>query len=104
MTWFLVWTALVVGTLVGAFLLGRDLLRRGKRLLGALEESDEVMARLDAKVAELEALRPEPEPWAPDPETARARRAELRERREARTRERRARHEATIETWRRLTH
>ena len=103
MLWATVWTVLVVGTLVGAFFLGRDLLRRGGRLLAALEEASEAVATLESKVAELDALRTEPEPYAPDPATARARRAELGELKAARARARHEKRLATIESWRQLT-
>ena len=103
MLWAVVWILLGVGTLVGAFFLGRDLLRRGGRLLEALEEAGSVLEALDAKVSELDAARAEAEPYAPDKESALARLAELREVREDRATARRLRREATIESWRALT-
>jgi len=103
MVWVVVWVVLVAGTLTGAFFLGRDLLRRGGRVMAALEEANEVVATLEAKVAELDAQRPELEPYAPDVATARARREELRAVREDRVRRRQERHLATIESWRQLT-
>jgi len=101
--WATVWTVLVVATLVGAFYLGRDVLRRGGRLMTALGEASEVVETLEARVAELDALRPEPDPFAPDAATARARREELRSRRADRARRRHEKHLATIESWRGLT-
>lgn len=103
MLWATVWTVLVVGTLVGAFYLGRDVLRRGARTMEALDEAARVVEQLESKVAELDAVRAQPEPFAPDVETARARREELRELREERARRRHEKHLTTIESWRRLT-
>ncbi len=103
MLWGVVWVVLAAGTLVGAFFLGRDLLRRGGRLMVALEEAGDVVAALEAKVAELDAQRQEPEPYAPDAAAARARREELRAVREDRARRRQERHLATLESWRQLT-
>ena len=103
MLWAVVWTVLGVGTLVGAFFLGRDVLRRGMRLVRALEEAAGVLETLDARVTELEALTAEVEPYAADEPAARARLAELREVREERAEARRARRAATIESWRALT-
>ncbi|NLF05727.1 MAG: hypothetical protein GX593_12105 [Actinomycetales bacterium] len=103
MLWFSVWTVLVAGTLVGAFFLGRDVLRRGGRLMTALEEASGVVATLESKVAELDSLRTEPKPYAPDAATARKRREELRELGEERARKRHEKRLATIESWRQLT-
>lgn len=101
--WGGVWVVLGVGTLVGAFFLGRDVLRRGGRLMTALEEASAVVATLESKVAELDSLRTEPEPYAPDAATARRRREELRELGEERARRRHEKRLETIESWRRLT-
>lgn len=103
MLWGTVWTLLVVGTLVGAFYLGRDVLRRGGRLLAALEEAGLVLEELDAKVTELDATRAAAEPYATDKASALARLAELRAIREDRAEVRHARRQATILSWRELT-
>lgn len=103
MLWAAVWITLGVGTLVGAFFLGRDLFRRGSRLLAALEEAGSVLEDLDAKVTELDASRAAAEPYASDKASAQARLAELREIRENRAAARQARREATIASWRELT-
>lgn len=103
MLWAVVWTLLGVGTLVGAFFLGRDVLRRGTRLMTALEEAGSALALLDEKVTELESLHVEPEPYAPDEPAARARLAELRTVREERAAARRERRAATIAAWQELT-
>ena len=103
MLWALVWTTLVVGSLVGAFFLVRDVLRRSGRLVRALEEAGVVLERLDAKIAELDTARTEAEPYASDRASALARLAELRAVREDRAAARRARRAATIASWRELT-
>lgn len=103
MLWATVWIVLGVGTLVGAFFLGRDVLRRGARLMAALEEAAGALELLDAKVTELEALQVEAEPYAPDEAAARARLEELRTVREERAAARQARRAATIASWRALT-
>ena len=46
MLWSAVWTLLVVGTLVGAFWLGRDLWRTGAALLAELGRASESLERL----------------------------------------------------------
>lgn len=103
MLWATVWILLAVGTLVGAFYLGRDVLRRGRRLLETLDEAGSVLEELDAKVTELDATRAAAEPYASDKASALARLAELREVREDRAVARRLRREATIASWRELT-
>lgn len=55
MLWFAVWTTLVLGTLVGAALLGRNLWRKGKALLAELETASATLDTLQARVDELEA-------------------------------------------------
>ena len=61
MIWFAVWAVLVIGTVAGAALLGLRLWRSGKALLRQLNETAEVMDRLQARIEELEAARgPEP--------------------------------------------
>lgn len=46
MPWLVVWPVLVVGALVGAFFLGRDLWRRGKALAHAASAASDAVARL----------------------------------------------------------
>lgn len=53
MIWWLVWTVLVVGTLVGAFFLARDLWRRAVALGAELGRASDAAARLSEQVAEL---------------------------------------------------
>lgn len=103
MVWVIVWVVLVVGTGVGAFFLARDVLRRAGRTMSALDEASQVVATLETKVAELDAVRPPTEPYAPDEKSARARREELRAVREERRRLRQERHATTIASWRELT-
>lgn len=57
MVWFAVWTVLVLGTLIGAVLLGRRLWRQGKALLAQLSETGRVMDQLQTRIEDLEAAR-----------------------------------------------
>jgi len=57
MIWWLTWSVLVVGTLVGAFFLGRSLWRRGVALGRELSRAGEVAGQLSDRVGELEAAR-----------------------------------------------
>ncbi|TDE92516.1 hypothetical protein EXU48_13240 [Occultella glacieicola] len=104
MLWFSVWTVLVLGTLVGAFLLGRRLWRSAKALMAQAGETSRVMADLSAKVAELEAAAGATRTFTPDlaatqeqRENWRARRAENLASRRARVQARRSR---TLARWR----
>lgn len=107
MLWFTVWTLLVLGTLAGAFFLGRDLYRKGKRLLAELDRASQVFAevaeRSEERAAALPLTTPVPVDLT-DPEPARARRvlgAEATARRRA---ARQARHETAYARWRSFTH
>jgi membrane-bound ClpP family serine protease len=53
MPWVIVWPVLVVAALVGAFFLGRDLWRRGKRLAAAAGRASEAAARFSEHADEL---------------------------------------------------
>ncbi|WP_250448294.1 hypothetical protein, partial [Actinotalea sp. C106] len=79
MLWFLVWTALVLGSLVGAFFLLRHVYRSGRALLVEIERAGEVMGAVAERAEELERLALALHPVQPvelsDPEPARARRA-----------------------------
>lgn len=66
MLWFTVWLVLVLGTLVGAVLLGRHLWRSGTALADELGRAAEVSARLDHLRAELAERFPAPVPPRPD--------------------------------------
>jgi hypothetical protein len=63
--WFAVWTTLVVATLAGAALLGITLWRKAKALMAQLEATNDVLAQLQDRVAELEALQPQPAAFEP---------------------------------------
>jgi hypothetical protein len=103
--WFWIWTALVVGTLVGAFFLGRRLWRQAVALGRELGRAGEAVAALSERIAELEAIAARE---APDTsatvfdglEPARARRAALREAAAVRREARQERHRATVRGWR----
>ena len=107
MLWFTVWTVLVLGTLVGAFFLLRDLWRRGKALLAELERAGEVADRLAERAEELREEMAARSPLHPvvldDPTPARERRAALAPLREARAARRAARHDAAYARWRALS-
>ena len=104
MLWFLIWATLVIGTLVGAFFLGRDLWRKGRALADELERGahlfGELAERMDSLTADAadEAMRTRRDPFA-DPVRARATLAAARERREVRRDAREERHLRTFERW-----
>lgn len=101
MLWFSVWFVLVVGTLVGAFFLGRHLFRAGKALLEALEGLTAQLDLLTSRAAELAATvgtSPAPVDLLDDG-PARARRHEVLVRRVERRVRRAERHEAAYRRW-----
>jgi len=102
--WFWVWTLLVVGTLVGAAFLARDLWRKAKALMEELGRAGDVAGRASERVGEAVARAAEtssaPLPTLFDDMTVHyervsAQRAVRVERRAAR----RARNEATWQKW-----
>ncbi|MFI2752021.1 hypothetical protein ACGIF2_01125 [Cellulomonas sp. P22] len=104
MLWFIVWTVLVVGTLVGAFFLGRDLWRKATALLAELGRAADVLGQLADRAAELSAaaaagpaLRPQ---VFDDPAEHHEELARLRRERAERAVRRAARHEQTYARWR----
>lgn len=107
MLWFTVWTLLVLGTLVGAFFLGRDLYRKGRRLLAELGRASEVFgeiaARGEERAEQLVLTAPAPVDLT-DPEPARARHALAAQATARRRAARQARHEAVYARWRSFTH
>lgn len=107
MLWFTVWTLLVLGTLVGAFLLGRDLYRKGRRLLTELGRASEVFAAIAARgeerAGQLVLTTPAPVDLT-DPEPARARRVLAAQGTARRRAARQARHEAAYARWRSFSH
>ncbi|MBE7700367.1 hypothetical protein H9623_08625 [Oerskovia sp. Sa1BUA8] len=105
--WFTIWSVLVVGTLVGAFFLGRDLWRKAKALLRQVSEASVVMDRFaqrtDEITAALQASQPSTAPTLfDDPEPLRERVEELREQRAERRALRRTRNQETWVRWRRF--
>ena len=105
MVWVVVWSVLVVGTLVGAFFLGRDLWRRFRALVAELREASEVLGQLaeQAQEAERAARAAREAALLPDPDEARDRWAVLREQARERRDRRRERDRRTREGWRAYT-
>ena len=106
MIWFFVWTALVLGTVGGAFLLGRDLWRKGKALLAEVGRAGDLAAAFADRTDELTAAAQTPPPkhdLLTDPAVPRARRRGLRAERAARREVRQERHEKTVLSWRAYT-
>ncbi|WP_066588792.1 hypothetical protein [Cellulomonas timonensis] len=104
MLWFLVWTVLILGTLVGAFLLGRDLWRKGLALTRELGRAAEALGVLAERMAELAdaadaipAARPQ---LLDDPGEHRATVDRLREERVERASARAERRQSTYARWR----
>ncbi|WNB84273.1 hypothetical protein [Cellulomonas sp. ATA003] len=106
MLWFTVWTVLVLATLAGAFVLGRDLWRKGRALMAELERAADVVGQLadraDALTEAAAALAPTHD-LLTDPDRHRERLAELADRRAERRAARAARHSATYTRWRAYT-
>ncbi len=105
--WFTVWTLLVLGTLAGAFFLGRDLYRKGRRLLAELDRASQVFGeaaqRGESRADELVLTAPAPVDLT-DPEPARARRALAAAATGRRRAARQVRHDAAYARWRSFTH
>lgn len=103
MLWFWVWTLLIIGTLVGAFFLGRHVFRSGKALLAEVGRAGEQLGALGQRVSELEASAPQ-HPVRPvdlaDRTAARRGWDEVGEVRAERRRRRRLRYRRTYERWR----
>lgn len=107
MPWGLVWTGLVVATLVGAGFLARSLWRRGLalgRAVGAAAEATAAAADHGTERAEkLRDAHPVPGPaLAADPAVLRDRLAQVRAERARRRAVRADRHRATYEAWRQV--
>ncbi|RXR24855.1 hypothetical protein EQW78_06980 [Oerskovia turbata] len=105
--WFIVWSVLVVGTLVGAFFLGRDLWRKARALLSQMSESALVMDRFAQRTDEVTAaLAASQASTAPtlfdDPVLLHERVEELRAQRAERRAQRRTRNQVTWDRWRRF--
>lgn len=107
MLWFTVWAALVLATLVGAALLGLSLWRKAKSLLAELRTATDTLEQLEARIAELEALRADADtPFEPALVAAPDARAQWRsvrlENRSSRHIRRDRRHSLTHRRWERL--
>ncbi|MGW8568262.1 hypothetical protein [Isoptericola sp. NPDC055881] len=102
--WGWIWAGLVVGTLVGAFLVGRHLWRAGTRTLREASRAGELLGaasdRMATAVAQAEAHRADTSPTLfDDPVVLRERVAEQRRRRAERAAARRARQQVTAQGW-----
>ncbi|PVU81723.1 hypothetical protein DDP54_14015 (plasmid) [Cellulomonas sp. WB94] len=103
MLWFAVWTVLVVGTLLGAFFLGRDLWRKAGALLSELGRAADAFGRLaDAteQAATPDGVPPIHAQLFDDRAALRLRVDELRAARRERAALRAERHVATFARWR----
>lgn len=105
--WFTIWSVLVVGTLVGAFFLGRDLWRKARALFAQMSQSAVVMDRFaqrtDEVTAALAASAPSTAPTLfDDPALLHERVEELRAQRAERRALRRTRNTQTWDRWRRF--
>ena len=105
--WFWVWSALVVGTLVGAFFLARHLWRSvrglGRELARASQVAGEMSARADELSRQLAEAQPSTAPTLfDDPVVLRERVDLLRAQKAERREERRRRDEQVWSRWRRF--
>lgn len=103
MLWWILWTVLVVGTVVGGFFLVRHVVRSAKALGAELARATEVAERLEERVAELTEAAAAAHPVEPvnvdDPERAQRGRAAAREVMDRRRARRDERREATYRRW-----
>lgn len=102
--WWAIWCVLVVGTLVGAFFLARDLWRKGVALARAAGEAGRALGDASARIAEaVDHAQANPPDTSPtlfdDPTTLRERVAAQRRARAARAGARRERWWATARGW-----
>lgn len=104
MLWFIVWTVLVVGALVGAFFLLRSVYRSARALVDEGGRATDVVGAAANRAADLAAAAQTG--WTPpavvldDPAPARERRSATAAASARRRAARHARHEATYERWR----
>jgi hypothetical protein len=101
--WWILWTVLVLGAVVGGFFLVRHVYRSGKAMAAAAGRAAEVADRLEERIAELTEAAAAAHPVEPvnvdDPERARRVRAAAREGMDRRRARRDARREATYRRW-----
>lgn len=103
MLWFIVWTLLVLGTVAGAFFLGRDLWRKGKALVAELGRAGEMAGALADRADALAAATPEHVPshdLFTERTVPRDRLAQLSDERAQRRELRRLRNARTVAGWR----
>ncbi|WP_265521216.1 hypothetical protein [Oerskovia flava] len=103
--WFWVWSLLVLGTLAGAFFLGRDLWRKAVALMREVSHATALLGQaaqtVQTRLQEAAAARPSTAPTLfDDPDDLRARLDEVRAERAGRRAQRRIRDEAVWERWR----
>lgn len=104
MLWFTVWSLLVIGTLVGAFFLVREVYRSAKALLAELERLTDVLDRIAERSEALVATATTPAPVdLLDPEPARARLAGARLATARRRARKSDRHEEVYRRWQAFT-
>ena len=104
MLWFTFLSVLVVGTLVGAFFLGRNLYRAARDLLAELERMTDALDTLAERSEALAASATTPAPVdLMDPEPVRARLVEARLARLRRRARKADRHAETYRSWQALS-
>lgn len=104
MLWFTVWSLLVIGTLVGAFFLVREVYRSAKAFLVELERLTDVLDRIAERSEALTATATTPAPVdLLDPEPARARLADARLATLRRRARKADRHAETYHRWQSFT-
>jgi hypothetical protein len=102
--WFTVWSLLVIGTLVGAFFLVREVYRSAKALLVELERLTDALDRIAERSEALVATATTPAPVdLLDPEPARARLAQARLATLRRRARKADRHTETYRRWQAFT-
>lgn len=102
MVWFTIWTLLVLATLGGAFLLGRNLWRKGKALVAELGRAGALagdVADHGDQWAAAAPRTPGSHDLLTDRAVHRARVSTLREARSARRTRRRGQHARTVRGW-----
>lgn len=100
MFWFILWTCLLGGTLVGAFFLAQDLFRKASGVFEELGNAAGALERLEQPVPTVD---PPTSSVGEDPVVVRQRLDELRQRRRVRHAQRQKTHARTYRQWRVLS-